>query len=279
MYPKYMNRGADFSLLAAAYEGVDDAGSFDDAETLEAYRESVLRETDIQADLIGRQLQPGGSLIEVGCGNGRLLIALVRRGAITGGLGLDLSKSRIDFARAWTADLGLEDHLSFAVADAALHDLGTDEHTTAVCITGALGYFDAYVPGSSKRLLKRLHSSLTRGGLLVLELYPHAHERRLLDMSDGHVRIWSELASEDPWRFYLSDLRLEGEDVLVHSKTFIHRTNGLIDEGRSERLTLYTPEMISALILECGFSDVHCLEGWSQEAYNGGKSMVVTASS
>ncbi|HLL92300.1 MAG TPA: class I SAM-dependent methyltransferase [Solirubrobacteraceae bacterium] len=273
-----MKQVEDFATLASAYEGVEQPESFGSNGELEAYRESVLLKTDEQADFIERELQRcAGSLIEVGCGNGRLAMALAQRGAIDRGLGLDLSSSRIDFARAWASDLGLGESLSFEVDDATSRELGTDEHGLAVCITGALGYLDAYVPGSSRRLLAHLRDSLTSGGLLVLELYPFPRLRRLLDDSDGHIRTWLELPAGDPWRFYLSDYRLEPGDVLVHGKTFVHRTDGSIDEGRCERLVLHTPETISQLLLECGFSVVRCFEGWSPHEYRDGELLVVTA--
>jgi SAM-dependent methyltransferase len=273
-----MSQVEGFATLASAYEGVEHPASFSSNGELEAYRESVLLKTGEQADFIERELQrAAGSLIEVGCGNGRLAIALAQRGAITGGLGLDLSSSRIEFARAWASDLGLGESLSFEVDDATSRELGANEHALAVCITGALGYLDAYVPESSKRLLGHLRDSLSSGGLLVLELYPHPRLRRLLDAGDGHVRTWLELSSGDPWRFYLSDYRLEPGDVLAHHKTFVHRTDGSIDEGRSERLVLHTPETISALLLGCGFSGVRCFEGWSPDEYRDGEVLVVTA--
>jgi SAM-dependent methyltransferase len=273
-----MNQVEGFATLACAYEGVEHPESFSSNGALATYRESVLLKTDEQADFIERELQQGaGSLIEVGCGNGRLAIALAQRAAITGGLGLDLASSRIDFARAWAADLGLADRLSFEVDDATSRELDAGEHALAAVITGTLGYLDAYVPGSSRRLLTRLADSLSSGGLLVLELYPHPRLRRLLDAGDGHIKTWLELSPGDPWRFYLSDYRLEPGDVLVHDKTFVHRTDGSIDEGRCERLVLHTPETISALLLECGFSTVRCFEGWSPDEYRGGELLVATA--
>jgi SAM-dependent methyltransferase len=270
--------GLGFSSLALAYEGVEGRGSFADHATLEAYRALALQKTDAQLAFLKSKCPTGGRLIEIGCGNGRLPIALAQLGLIDDGIGLDLSDTRVAFARTWAADLHLDDRLRFEVADALSYEPDVTACSLAVCITGTLGYFDAYVPGSSRKILDTLRRSLAANGLLLLELYPHPHELRLLRANDGHIRVWSELNASDPWRFYLSDLRLESEEVLVHTKTFVHRTDGLIDAGRSERLILYTPETISTLLLESGFSNVRCMEGWSEQTYAGGQTMVATAS-
>jgi hypothetical protein len=112
--------------------------------------------------------------------------------------------------------------------------------------------------------------------LLILELYPHPAERRLVKVSGNPLRTWRELDSDDPWRFYLSALSLEG-DVLTHEKTFIHRETGEIDGGRREQLVLYTPEAIEALLTEVGFAELKLREGWTDVDYSGGDVLVVAA--
>ena len=151
-----------------------------------------------------------------------------------------------------------------------------ESYSAVICITGAFAYFEPVDPGSGLRLARLLQDALEPGGLLVLELYPHPRERVLLAATGGEARTWRELGPDDPWRFYLSDLRLEG-DVLAHEKTFVHRTTGEVDSGRRERLLLYTPESITALLEEAGFRDLELLEGWTRSRYAGGDELVVTA--
>ena len=277
------------STLVDTYEGIEAAGSFADTAALAAYRAAALHKTVAQVELLRRQLAcagrsepaaPAGKLLEIGCGNGRLAIALAHAGLIDSALGLDLARSRIAFAEAWAADLGLDASLEFRAADALAHQLAAAEYSIAACITGAFAYFDAYTPGSSALLLSDLHRSLRPGGLLLLELYPHPRERRLLLQGDGQIKLWTELPDTDPWRFYLSDLRLqarERDELLLHSKTFIHRTSAVVDQGRSERLVLYSPNRITELLEQSGFSDVLLRDGWSDEPYVDGELMVVTA--
>jgi SAM-dependent methyltransferase len=263
--------------IAAAYEGLETA--YADDEALDAYRRSALERQAAQGDVVAALLPPGAAVLEIGTGNGRLLIDLARRGLLGSALGVDLARSRIAFAQQWAQDDGAAG-VRFAAGDALTMDLGEAEQwDAALVITGALAYFDAVAPGSARRLLDRLRDGLKPGGRLVLELYPHPSWRRLLDdAADGRARLWSELPEGDPWRFYLSDLHLDrATGVLTHRKTFVHRTTGEIDEGRREALRLYATDDLVALLQEAGFGDVETFAGWNGAPYDDGELLVVTA--
>src|SRR6266508_2644491 len=108
--------------LAAAYEGLEDPRSFPDRGALEAYRRSLLDRTSEQAAFLAPHLGEQARVLEIGCGNGRLLV--------------ELAQSRIAFARAWAADEGLE-QLQFEVADARDFSFQKGRFSAAVCLTGA----------------------------------------------------------------------------------------------------------------------------------------------
>ncbi len=251
--------------LANPYEGVEAASSFRDREALERYRRRLLERTSEQAAFLARRLTRDADVLEVGCGNGRLLISLARDGVIAGGMGIDVAESRIAFARTWAAEEGL-DRLDFEAADATTYE--SDRRFAAVvCITGAFGYFEPMARGLASRLLAQLHRALSPGGFLCLELYPHTHSRRLLDAAEGVVRLWQELPPEDPWRFYLSRLTIDDAgEILTHEKTFIHRVSGQVDSGRRERLFLYTKASITALLEPAGFRDIATSSAWGAMA-------------
>lgn len=260
--------------VARAYSGVEEASSFADRDALERYRASLLERSAEQAAFLARRVPPGARALELACGNGRLLIELARTGVVARGTGTDIAGSRIAFASAWAEDLGY-DGLTFAVED-LLRTRASDDHDLALCITGALGYFEPAEPGLAKEAVNRLRDALVPGGLLCVELYPHPADRVLLAASGGDVRIWHELATDDPWRFYLSHLHLDG-DVLMHAKTFVHRHDGTVDDGRRERIYLYTPDSLTALLADAGLDDVRLYEGWSDQPYDGGEVLVATA--
>lgn len=266
---------AGMEELAAAYEGLETG--LGDAAAVAAYREAALARHAPDAAFLATRLAPGAQVLEIGCGNGSLLIDLARRGALAGGLGIDLARSRIAFATEWAADEPEASGLRFAAGDALTADLGTEPHDAVLCLTGTFAYFDAFRPGAGEELLGRAVAALAPGGLLALELYPHRRARRLLEASDDRrVRLWRELEEGDPWRFYLSDLTLDGS-VLVHRKTFVHRHDGTVDATRSERLRLYDPDELTALATAAGLRDVALLDGFSERPYAGGEHLVMTA--
>jgi SAM-dependent methyltransferase len=263
--------------LAAAYEGLEDPTSFTDAASLARYRESLLARTAPQVDFLVGLMPRAAGVLEIGCGNGRLLIELTRRRTIESAFGIDVARSRICFARRWAADESC-DGVAFEAGDALAYELPPGAFDAVVVLTGAFGYFEAAVPGSAARLAERLHKALRRPGLICLELYPHPEHRRLLEATGGIARIWNELPEDDPWRFYLSSISLDdSRQILTHEKTFIHRATGQVDTGRRERLYLYSHDAIAQLLAAAGFRDVETFEGWSHTPYEGGEIMVVTA--
>jgi SAM-dependent methyltransferase len=265
----------DSSGLGAAYEGLE--SQFTDPAAVAAYREAMLARSRPQAGLLAALLDREQAVLEVGCGNGRLLIELSRRGAVAKAHGIDLARSRIEFAQAWAQDEAASG-LSFAAGDALELEPAVASLGALLCITGAFAYFEPLATGTAARLLAAWHRALAPGGLLCLELYPHPEYVTLLRATGGHARVWHELGPEDPWRFYLSELRLDPDTgVLTHDKTFVHRASGAIDEGRRERLMLYSDEQLRALLADAGFVDVELREGWSEAPYDGGEVMVVLA--
>jgi SAM-dependent methyltransferase len=269
-------RGA-LEEVTSAYEGLEDSRSFSDRVSLERYRKALLERTAPQADFLLRHIPGGVDMLEIGCGNGRLLVELARRHAISRGLGVDVARSRIAFAQQWAADEAC-DGLEFIVADAVSYELAHETFGAIVAITGAFGYLEPMGAGTAASVARKTHDALRSGGLVCLELYPHPAYRRLLEASGGTVRVWTELPRDDPWRFYLSELSLdESSDTLIHEKTFVHRTTGRVDAGRRERLHLYREQEVTDVLEAAGFREIRTFEGWSADPYDGGEVLVVTA--
>jgi SAM-dependent methyltransferase len=247
--------------ILTAYDGVEELSSFSSQELAE-YRAGLLERTADQTTFIARQLPAGAAALEVGSGNGRLLIDLARQGAIAGGVGLEVSASRVAFAQRWAASSELHT-VRFLCADALTHRY--ERADAALCITGAFAYFDAVQDAGGSVLLGKLRAALPPEGMLVLELYPHPAWRRLLqDTDDGTLRVWHELPAEDPWRFYLSDLHLDRDSqILTHRKTFIHRTSGEVDDTRCEHIRLYDGPSVRTALVDAGFGDVELFGDWT----------------
>jgi SAM-dependent methyltransferase len=263
--------------VVRAYQGVERLDKFTD-DQLAAYRQELLGRTDSQAAFILQHAPPDASIVEIGAGNGRLLIALAQRRLLREALGIDISTSRIEFARKWARDLGL-DQIRFDVADALTTSL-PGQVDVIVCITGTFAYFDAIQPNAGAQLLKHAHGALRPEGLLILELYPHAVWRRMLEIAENHeLRLWHELPQSDPWRFYLSHLRFSpSSQILTHHKTFLHRTTDEVDDDRQEHIRLYDQPTIHEELQAAGYSDIAGYGDWNGRTHQpDDERLIVTA--
>jgi SAM-dependent methyltransferase len=263
--------------ITSAYQGVETLAGFA-PDALEAYRAKLLESSAGQVAHLRARLPAGARIAEVASGNGRLLVALAQAGVLAEGVGVEIARSRVAFAERWASDAGVRG-VTFTAGD-ALATAYPRDLDAAVCITGAFAYFEPMRAGAAAELLHALHAALKPGGLLVLELYPHPQWRSAMDAVGGdELRTWHELPPEDPWRFYLSDLRWDRQTgILHHRKLFVHRTSGAIDDSRREHLRLYTLEELSALLAEAGFGDVEAAGGWDGEPYDDAASELLVVS-
>jgi SAM-dependent methyltransferase len=259
-----VGRPSDDTL--SAYAGFEDLAQFDGG-ALAAYRAALLERTAEQSTFLRERLDRGSSVLEVASGNGRLLVDLARDGTLGSGTGLEISETRTAFAQAWAKEEGVAGALELVAGDARSFPFPAVD--AALCITGAFAYFDAIEPDGGARLLEKLAGAVRPGGLVVLELYPHPSWQRLFAAaSDGELRLWQELPETDPWRFYLSHLRLDRQTgVLSHHKTFVHRETGAVDRSRREHLRLYDGLALQQALVAAGFRGVELFGDWSGRAY------------
>jgi S-adenosylmethionine-diacylgycerolhomoserine-N-methlytransferase len=114
--------------------------------------------------IAGLDAQPGMSVLEVGCGTGRNLIAAARRWRGASFTGLDISTAMLETARASLGQRGLADRIALVAADAC-------DFSTAPALTGQrfdrifLSYTLSMIPGWELALEEAL-SALAPGGSL-----------------------------------------------------------------------------------------------------------------
>jgi SAM-dependent methyltransferase len=129
-----------------------------------------------------------GPVLDVGCGPGRHLHALARRGVF--GLGVDLSTVAVSLARSGGAR---------AIVASVFDELpGAGSWRTALLLDGNIG-----IGGSPVRLLERLRGLLAAGGEVLVELDPPAARTgpvaARLESSGGASAWfpWARVAFED----------------------------------------------------------------------------------
>ena len=136
-------------------------------------------------DVLGRAVGP---VLDVGCGPGRLTLALHQAGLVA--LGIDTSPSAVTTARRRGA----------AALERSVFDRvpGTGRWGTALLLDGNVG-----IGGDPARLLRRLRSLLAAGGRVLAEVGPPSTgSRRLcarLEVDDavGPAFPWAVVAADD----------------------------------------------------------------------------------
>jgi SAM-dependent methyltransferase len=198
-------------------------------------------ETEKRAAMIERvlALRPGSRVLDVPCGNGRLTVALGRRGHTL--TGIDFTPAFIAEARAAAGDLPL----TFLERDMRrLDDLSGFD--AAFNYWGSFGYFD---DAGDEAFAASVCKALVPGGRFLVEgnltetLMP-------VFQAHGWSRVGETTLLEDR-RFDFAASRIEVE------WTFIRRG---VEEKKHASLRLYSAHEMAALLARAGFSSVRLLD-------------------
>jgi SAM-dependent methyltransferase len=163
-----VNMPADWQLPPGVSRALWDY--FHDADLARNYDEQ-LRDTPlltIDQQFVLEKCCPPGSLVDLGCGTGRLCVTLAQRGYAP--VAVDLSPEMLNVTRDKAAALGLD----IPCVCANLVELDTFDNASfdhAACLFSTLGM----VQGSASRIkvVQHVHRMLRPGGVFVL----HVHNR------------------------------------------------------------------------------------------------------
>jgi SAM-dependent methyltransferase len=237
------------------YEGYERLDSFT-SEQLEKYRMMLLEKTKPQTEFIRRHV-PNAPLnvVEIGSGNGRLLISLGLAGLLNSGVGYDISLSRTQFANRWATDMDqyLNAGISFVQRDIVTAP-PSPQKDLAICITGCFQYFYSIAPEAPRNVLRWMNCAKYK----LFELYKRP----------PMGRTWKKLPEGDRWA-YILDEYVDNSDWVEHTKVFIDR-NGK-EDVRRENLGYYTMSGFLGNLERAGYRDLH----WAKE---NDESMVILAS-
>lgn len=259
------------------YDGVEDLSNFSSNLEIKKYREEKLSLNKKQANMISQYLLKYNAprVFEIGTGNGRLIIELKNRGVIDSALGVDISKSRIDFAKKWIAEEGLNDSIKVIKAD-ILDFKHFGFFDVCIIVTDTFGYFDAIKEGVSSQVLDYFRKSLKPGGLLIMELYNHVENIKQCNArNDRTIRFWNYGHRSDPWIYHLHQIKYdEKRKVRKHLKIFVHK-NGRIDDSKYEELRLYSIDELRRLLKLSGFKAIDFFADWNGRLYIRGSEFTI----
>lgn len=134
-----------------------------------------------------RFLTPGARVLVVGCGSGRDVVALARRGFDV--VGVDPAGDAIQVARAALAKRGLQADL--------IEGFFEDRQWPATFDVVSFSYYTyCYIPGSARRIeaLRLARRALRPGGLVLLNFFPSPGPERL-----SFLGTWAAKLSGNDW--------------------------------------------------------------------------------
>jgi SAM-dependent methyltransferase len=124
----------------------------------------------------------GGSVLELGCGTGRVALALARAGMDV--VGLDESASMLELARARATEAGLGERVQLFHLDVL--DM-TWSARFALAVWPLNGFLHLLDRDAQARALRNVHRSLLPGGFVVVDL-PNPHVA-MSPLSDDHLVV------------------------------------------------------------------------------------------
>lgn len=156
-------------------------------------------------DFIRPMLSPGDRILDVGCGYGRVALALAKEGWEV--VGVDIAPNLIDEARARAAKRGVA--VSFEVGDMRRLAFGDAEFDKALCLWSGLNHL--LTREEQLAALNEMMRVLKPGGLLIAEVADGGRkdlQETLKTQGTGpDRRVWLKKLDGIPLPEYLYDLK------------------------------------------------------------------------
>ena len=251
-----------------AYDGVEDLLTYTSKEAVDQYRLERLEFASGAVAFLEKMLNGRKqiSVLDIGSGSSCLLYALDNKGILSKGVGIEISKSRHDFAQQWKRE---GEYHRVENINKDVRDVSFEKTQFDVCaiLDSTFTYFypvDAQMP---MQILERAYQALGNGGWLVMEMASFIDTKRLCKDSGVYYK-WAELPETNKFLYSLYKVEHSPEEDVMRSESrYIYR--GKVGESRKiEYSKVYTPEALEKMLIEAGFSKPDFYDGYNNRAYD-----------
>jgi hypothetical protein len=247
-----------------AYNSIELLSAYKTKESLKGYRNSRLSRYQPHAEFIlNRSSGKPVSMIEIGSGSSVLLYKIAQKTMLTKAMGVELSKSRSEFAEQWKKDEGYEmvENVNKNFVDV---EMGTELWDWFVVIDNTFTYLFPEDPNYPSLLLKKALDGLNKGGRIIIDFINYARR-----MPDIEYKSWSAFTANDPYSYGLYSNKIT--DGINRSESIFIKRDGS-ESNKIELCKVYSLEQLTTLLSTHGFTVDEVFATFDEHAFIAGES-------
>lgn len=234
----------------------DNLRSYKDVEKLQIdlpdqefqrYCDAKLLSAEDDVSFIKQHIYQGHPLnvCEIGCGNGKLLLAMERENMIANAVGYEVSDSRCKFASKF---LNTYESKKVQVVNKNFLDAPVEKYDLIILVDIVLQFISPLYDQAEHDAMKWICDSLSTGGHVMLELEDYSNKINQI-RDEGAYLFWEEFPKDDPFKYGLYKLDLDKDENLIDHKIFVGRNQSMEDQFTSV-IKSYTRERMIELCKE-----------------------------
>lgn len=258
----------------SSYENFELLENFPNQTILNEYRTNKLVEAKRTITFLKKSFSPEQNskklnVLDLGSGNSKLLFQFEKENMLNEGYGVEISKSRYDFAEKWKNDENIQN-----VKNINSNILGVDftnfnDIDIVICEDYTLQFLEPLSQNSVNLLLSKISSLLNENGILLLELSTMNFLKTKIHENNGTYKTWEELEITDPFAFLIQDMSYDNDKNIIINKKFIHKLKSPSDFLSQTTYVLkpYAKDEITKILKNSGFSEIQIYENFDENSF------------
>ena len=165
------------------------------------------------------------NVCEIGCGNGKLLLAMEQENMISHAVGYEVSETRCEFANRFLNTYGSK---KIQIINNNFLDeqrnINIGGYELFILVDIVWQFISPLYDEAERDAIQWIYKNLKKGGMVLLELEDYS--RQIEDIKEnGAYRFWEDFPKDDPFKYGLYKLDLDDDENVVDEKIFIRRDN------------------------------------------------------
>ena len=248
----------------SAYDDVESLKNFTQ-ESFVSYCDEKLMQTSKHISFIKKNCVNkfwNGRICELGSGNSKLLYRLEMESLLRKGIGIEISKSRYEFAEKFKSYIN-----SHRITNINKNIFDICPFKNLDLIIGVDIVLQLIAPlniNAEEKVFEWINKSLRPNGFVLFELWDFKHILQQINITNNNLQIWEEFSKNDPFEFVLARIHMDKNNDIVWEKTFLKRESKE-KSTFTNILRPYSAEQIKLILKKYGFKSINCFYYWDEE--------------